>query len=197
MLFLPTYFSPICQFQKLITAESIVFEVFDNYQKQTYRTRFNIYSPNGIQLLNIPIKHQKGIRQKTKDVRIDNSCQWQKNHLKSLQNAYRSSPYFEFYEDDLLPLYQNKCNFLLDFLLKTQELSFDMLQLDINYKKTTSYQVDYTEQHDYRHLALTKSKQTFATDPYKQVFDDKHGFLPNLSILDLVFNEGPNALSFL
>lgn len=197
MLFQPTYFSPIYQFQKLVNENEVLFEVQDNYQKQTYRTRLNIATPNGIQLLTIPIKHNKGIRQKTKEVRIDNTYRWQRKHLKSLQTAYRSSPYFEFYEDEITPLYEKPHKHLLDFLFLTQELSFELLQIDSNYSKTTEYEPDYTKSLDFRFLAEAKSKQKFEVAPYKQVFEDKHAFIPNLSILDLLFNEGPNALSLL
>ena len=197
MIFQPTYFSPIAQFQKLVLADSVVFEVFDNYQKQTYRNRFNIYSPNGLQSLSIPILHNNGIRQRTKDVKIENSFPWQKNHFKSLENAYRSSPYFEFYEDDIAPLYEKSQKFLIDFLLKTQELSLEMLQLSDSFSKTTTYELSYPENQDFRFLALAKSKNTYTSKVYKQVFDNKYGFIPNLSILDLIFNEGPNTISIL
>jgi len=197
MIFQPTYFSPIAQFQQWVKAEHVIFEVFDNYQKQTYRNRFKIYSPNGLQALSIPILHNNGIRQLTKDVKIENSFPWQKNHFKSLENAYRSSPYFEFYEDDIVPLYEKPQTFLLDFLLQTQELSLEMLQIESDFSKTTAYKLAYPDQQDYRFLADAKSKKNYTTKAYKQVFDNKHGFIPNLSILDLVFNEGPNAISIL
>ncbi len=197
MLFQPTYFSPICQFQKLLKAENVLFEVCDNFQKQTYRTRLKIYTPNGIQTLHIPIKHKKGIRQKTKDVEIEYSFRWQRKHFKSLQNSYRSSPYFEFYEDDLAPLYEKHYKYLLDFLLATQELSFEMLQIEVPYLKTTTYKTKYLEGKDFRFLENAKNKQEFTVSEYTQVFDEKHGFISNLSILDLLFNEGPNAISVL
>lgn len=197
MLFQPTYFSPIYQFQKLVKADEVLFEIQDNYQKQTYRTRLNIATPNGIQALTIPIKHNKGIRQKTKEVRIDNTYRWQRKHLKSLQTAYRSSPYFEFYEDEIIPLYERPHKFLLDFLFITQELSFELLQLDIDYLKTSQYDLNYPQHLDVRYLAEAKKNQEFEVKPYKQVFESKHSFIPNLSILDLLFNEGPNALSLL
>ena len=197
MLFQPTYFSPIYQFQKLVNAEEVVFEVHDNFQKQTYRTRVKIYTPNGVQSLVIPIKHNKGIRQKTKDIRVDTSIKWQHKHFKSLQNSYRSSPYFEYYEDELVPLYEKKYDFLLDFLFETQEVCFEMLQVDCAYVKTNQYEIDCEKNIDFRFLAEAKSKQIFDVVAYKQVFEAKHGFIPNLSILDLLFNEGPNAMSFL
>ncbi|HIP48438.1 MAG TPA: hypothetical protein EYG92_05675 [Lutibacter sp.] len=197
MLFQPTYFSPIIQFEKVVQVEKCIFEIHDNYQKQTYRTRLSIYTPQGRQDLIIPIKHKKGIKLMTKEIEIDNSYKWQRLHFKSLQNFYRSSPFFEFYEDDLAPLYEKQEKYLLDLLLKTQELSFEMLQLEFEIKKTTKYLVDYPINQDFRFLDNPKLSidQTFRK--YIQVFDAKHGFIPNLSILDLIFNEGPNAVNIL
>ena len=197
MIFQPTYFSPIYQFQQLVNADNIVFEVCDSYQKQSYRTRLNIYSPNGVQSLIIPIKHQSGIKQLTKDIKIENTYKWQRNHLKSLQNSYRSSPFFEFYEDDLITLYKKEEKFLLDFLLKSQELAFEMLQIEPSISKTTQFIKEYTKEKDFRFLDSPKIKKKFNLNHYTQVFIDKHGFLPNLSILDLLFNEGSNAISLL
>jgi hypothetical protein len=197
MIFQPTYFSPIYQFQKLVNADEVFFEVQDNYQKQSYRTRLKIYTPNGLQSLVIPIKHQKGVRLLTKDVEIEYAFDWQKKHLKSLQNSYRSSPYFEYYEDDIMPIYKKKEKYLIDFLFKTQELSFEMLQIDVNYQKTKEYIPKYPKDQDFRFLNDPKLKEVFPIKKYTQVFEGKHGFIPNLSILDLLFNEGPNAISLL
>ncbi len=198
MIFQPTYFSPISQYQQIVKADKVVFEVFDNYQKQTYRSRFKIFSANGLLNLSIPVKYSNHPRSKTRDVLIDSSFKWQLNHWRSLKNAYQSSPYFEFYEDDLAPFYEKEQKFLLDFLLKTQELVFDMLQLDIKPEFTETYVVDYQEYTDFRALANAKNPhESYNRKEYKQVFDNKYGFLPNLSILDLIFNEGPNALLFL
>jgi len=197
MIFQPTYFSPIYQFQKLVSADEVFFEVHDNYQKQSYRTRLKIYTPNGLQSLVVPIKHQKGVRLLTKDVEIEYAYDWQKKHLKSIQNSYRSSPYFEYYEDDIMPIFQKKEKYLLDFLLKTQELSFEMLQLDIDYQKTKEHLPEYPKGKDFRFLENPKLKEDFPVKKYTQVFEIKHGYIPNLSILDLLFNEGPNAISLL
>ena len=103
----PTYFPSIVQMVAMAQADKIVFEVEDNYQKQTYRNRAYIAHSNGKLTLNVPIKHSKnGGRQKTKEVHVENSFPWQSQHWKSLQTAYRTSPFFEFYEDDLAPLFQ-------------------------------------------------------------------------------------------
>jgi len=198
MIFQPTYFSPIIQFKKLVNVEKCLFEIQDNYQKQTYRTRFSIYTPQGKQDLYIPVKHQKGVKLMTKEIEIENRYKWQRKHFKSLQNSYRSSPFFEYYEDDLAPIFEKEEKYLLDFLLKTQELSFDMLQLDMEVNKTEEYLIDYPKEHDFRFLENPKLKfDKTIFNKYTQVFETKHGFISNLSILDLLFNEGPNAVSLL
>ena len=175
--------------------ENISFEVEDNFQKQTYRTRCYIYSPNGKQLLNVPVLNANS-SQKTKDVLIDTSFNWQKQHLKSLEAAYRSSPYFEFYKDELQVVFKKSPRFLLDFNLNCQDLMIDLLQLEKSYTKTTAFHKD-PEIKDLRFLANAKSKVAYKLEPYTQVFTEKHGFIENLSILDLLFMEGPNALNYL
>lgn len=197
MLFLPTYFAPIWQYITLFQNESFVFEVEDNFQKQTYRNRCYIYAANGRLQLNVPIIRTKGMGpQKTKDIHIDNSYPWQKQQLKTLQSAYRSSPYFEFYEDDLLPLFETKQAFLQDFNLKCHAFIMDAIQEDIPFTKTTEYLKEPALK-DGRGLAIPKYKLNTEFKPYTQVFDNKHGFISNLSILDLLFMEGPNAVSYL
>ncbi len=196
MIFQPTYFSPIYQFKQLLQADEVTFEVFDNYQKQSYRNRFHIFNSNGFLSLSIPIRHNNAKRLLTKDALIENDFDWQKNHFRSLKNSYQSSPYFEYYEDDIAPFYEKPQKYLLDFLLKTQELSLELLQAEVSFSKTTSYK-DYPKEEDFRFMANAKLKQDFSFSKYKQVFEEKHGFIPSLSILDLIFNEGPNAISFL
>ena len=195
MIIHPTYFSPIVHYVAITNADDIVFEVEDNYQKQTYRTRCYIFGANGRQLLNIPIQHNK--RRKTKDIKIDTSFQWYKQHIKAMQIAYRSSPYFEFYEDDILQLFENTPLFLLDFTLKCQDKILELLPLEIDYTTTKTYALEYKNTPDARFLADAKLKKQYHFDNYTQVFSDKLGFVENLSILDLLFMEGPNALNYL
>ena len=194
----PTLFSPIIQYVVLANAESIDFEMEDNFQKQTYRNRYVIYGANGEQTLTVPIMHRlKGAKLKTKDIKIDYSTDWCKLHIRSLQSAYRSSPFYEFYEDDILLLFYKKHKYLIDLNLDSFDRINECLQVNFNYKKTNEYQQGIDKDQDYRFLANAKSKQHFILPEYTQVFDDKHGFIPNLSILDLIFNEGPNALMYL
>ena len=195
-LFLPTYFSPISQYIAIVNSDEVLFEVEDNYQKQTYRNRCYIYSPNGKQLLNIPTKHTaNSLKKKTKDTLVDNSVSWQKQHLKSIQIAYRNSPFFEFYEDELLPILTKEYKYLLDVNIDTYLFITDALQLNQNYLKTEEYVISPKD--DYRFLANAKQEHKYHFSPYIQMFDDKFGFIKNLSIVDLLFMEGPNTISFL
>lgn len=196
LLIHPTYFPSVSHFVAMAQADSLTFEVDDNYQKQTGRNRMLIYSPNGVQLLNIPIKHSKAAHQKTRDVRIENAFDWQKQHFKSLEAAYRSSPFFEFFEDAFVPIFSQKHEFLLDLNLTCIELVAKCLGMPFNYQKTEEYFHDAAGFDDYRKLANGK-KDPAVFEAYTQVFSDKHGFINNLSILDLLFNEGRHALDYL
>ncbi len=192
----PTYFPSISHFVAMAKADSITFETEDNFQKQTNRNRMYIYSPNGIQLLNIPVKHSKVAHQKFKDVRIENAFDWQKNHFKSLEAAYRTSPFFEYFEDDIRPIFEKKHDFMMDLNFQTMEIVMDCLGIPFNYDKTTEYFHEVADKTDFRHLANGK-KDASQFEPYTQVFEEKHGFLNNLSILDLLFNEGRYAVDYL
>jgi hypothetical protein len=194
----PTYFPSISHFSAMLQAEKITFEVEDNFQKQTNRNRAYIYSPNGMQLLNIPIKHTKGAYQKTKDLRIDSDFDWQKQHFKSLETAYRSSPFFEFFEDDIHSFFDKKHKFLLDVNFETFDIVSKCLRKKLDYSTSTEYLQDISAERivDFRFLANGK-KDTSSFEKYKQVFDDKHGFINNLSVLDLLFNEGKFTVDYL
>ncbi len=196
-LFIPTYFAPISQYAAIYKSKTIVFEVEDNYQKQTYRNRCYIYGANGKLALNIPVKHQtKEGRKKTKDTLIENDFPWQQQHFKSLQSAYRSSPFFEFFEEDLLKIFNKQYTFLQDLNIDTHLFVTDALQIEETFIKTNHYELTPKEI-DFRALAIAKKGIEIEMDTYIQMFDDKYGFIPNLSILDLLFMEGPNTISFL
>ena len=195
----PCYFGPISFFVALTKANQVIFENEDNYQKQTYRNRMNVYGANGKLLLNIPIRHtgDKSQHQKYREVRIENDFQWQKQHWRSLETIYRTSPFFEFYEDDFRPLYEKKYDFLLDFNYDCLKLALDCLQMEVNYEKTTEY-LKEPPVIDGRPLVNAKGdKGKYSFEPYPQVFEAKFGYLEDLSIVDLIFNEGPNAFNYL
>ena len=180
----------------VVNGNDLILEVDDSFQKQTNRTRTYIYSPNGTQTLTIPVKHANGFGQKTKDVKIENDFDWQKQHLKSLEAAYRSSPFFEYFEDELIPIFSKKHTFLLDLNFESLELCFKLLRLEKSYKKTVEYFREPKNTLDYRTLVDGKKDQS-EFDNYSQVFKTKFGFINNLSVLDLIFNDGKFALDYL
>jgi hypothetical protein len=192
----PSYFPSISTFVAIAQSDLVTFEMDDNFQKQTNRNRMYIYSPNGIQLLNIPIKHSKTAHQKTKEVKLETAFDWQKQHFKSLEAAYRTSPFFEYFEDDILPIFQKKHTFLMDLNIETMVIVSKCLGLKLDYNETDEYFHIVTDKIDLRNLVNGK-KDTSVFEPFTQVFGEKYGYLNNLSILDLLFNEGRYALDYL
>ncbi len=193
----PTYLPSIANFVAMLKADLVRFEVHDNYQKQTYRNRTCIYAANGKLLLNIPVHHTQNNRQLYKDIKIAYTSNWQSLHWKSIQSAYYGSPFFEFYADDLQPLFEKQEPFLMDFNMKCFNVILDCLQLKLNIQTSTAFEKHPKHHIDLRGLVNHRKELPQNFEPYKQVFDDKHGFLPNLSILDLLFNEGPMTLKYL
>jgi hypothetical protein len=198
LLIHPSYFPSISHCVAMAQSERTLFEMEDNFQKQTNRNRTYIYSPNGIQLLNVPVKHSKETHQKTKEIKIENGFNWQKQHFKSLEAAYRTSPFFEFFEDEIRPIFEKKHHFLMDLNFESMEFVTKCMRMKLDYETTLEYfqDVDSNLILDLRTLVDGK-KDKSQFDSYTQVFDDKHGFLTNLSILDLLFNEGKYALDYL
>lgn len=193
------YFGSIHFFKEVVQHDAILIEKQENFQKQTYRNRQYIYGANGKLMLNLPVKHSKSsTRKKYTDCELENAFKWQELHFKSLETAYRTSPYFEFYEDDIVPLFQNKYTRLFDFNLDCFRTAADLLNLDLEIQFTSTYREDYeTPDADFRYLIDAKSPTTQDFDSYHQVFENKHGFIPNLSILDLIFNLGPESITYL
>lgn len=180
----------------MLKFDVVYFEVCDNYQKQSYRNRTEIYGANGKLALTVPVSYSQKNRQLYKDVKIANEEQWQLQHLKSLQSAYSMSPFFEFYIDDLIPLFEKQFDYILDFNLKCFEVLSECLQLNISLKQTAFFEKTPTDKTDFRNL-VKRNFEVNSLQPYTQVFTEKHGFIPNLSILDVLFNEGPNAELYL
>ncbi|EIJ39255.1 MULTISPECIES: WbqC family protein [Galbibacter] len=195
----PTYFPSVAHWIEINkAAENLIFEKEDNYQKQTYRNRTYIYSPNGIQMLSIPIKHNKNkAHQKYKDVELETNFDWKKQHWKSIQTAYRTSPFFEFYEDEFAPFFEKQHKFLYDMNMESIEILADCFQIELDFSFTTEFEKEISGVLDNRHLAKAKEEKNYNFDVYTQVFDDKHGFIENLNGLDLLFNEGTNASNYL
>ncbi len=193
------YFGPISHFKELMNVSKVWLENEDNFQKQTYRNRMYIYGANGKLSLNIPIKHlpktEVKVHQKYTDVKIDNDSKWQSIHWKSLKSAYQTSPFFEFYEDDLITLFKTEFTYLYEFNYNCFLKVLECLQLDLDFEKTKKYEKTPIDKVDLRHLS--NAKQDNSIPEYIQVFQEKHGFISNLCILDLLFNEGPNAVEYL
>lgn len=183
----------------MITQNEICWEIWDNFQKQTHRNRAYICTDRGRLMLNIPIQHvgKNQGRQLYKDVKVENDYNWQRQHWRTLQTAYRTSPYFEFYEDDIAPLYTKTYTHLLDYNLKSIEIICSCLQLDMPNLRTEKFELQPAPILDMRYLVDAKRKVEFVQPAYVQVFGDRHGFIENTSVLDLLFNEGTNALSYL
>ena len=193
----PNYFPNIHQFTKIIKASNILFEVSDNYQKQTFRNRTYIYGANGKLGLFIPVIHTHNNRELFRDIKISYDSDWMALHLKSLQSAYRSSPYFEYFEDDFIALYSKKEKFLVDFNIKCLQLILECLDININHSFTKKYTKNSLDTIDLRDFSIARKENNIELKKYIQVFDSKHGFISNLSILDLLFNEGNNSLNLI
>ena len=196
-LFSSYYFAPISYYSELIQNATIYQDIHENFVKQTYRNRCYILSSNGVQSLTIPIVN--GNKKKPiKDVQISYDENWQKIHWKSIEAAYRNSPYFEFYEDHFHPFYQEKKPyFLIDFNELLEQKIINLLDLSVTIKKTTAYIDNQLIENDYRTSFAPKIKSYFLFKKYIQVFEDRNKFAANLSIFDLLCNEGPNATYYL
>lgn len=195
-LLYPTYFPNVASYIVMTQAEEFVFEVKDSYQKQTYRNRCYIYGANGKLGLHIPVKYSQKNRQNTNEILIDNSSNWQSTHWKSLESSYKGSPFFEYYQDELISLFNKKKDCLLAFNFECIEVINSCLNLRIDYLKSLEFNKE-KQQNEYRHLVNARKEFDVKINPYIQVFQEKHGFINNLSILDLMFNEGPNTKSYL
>ena len=193
MVFPVFYFGPVSYFSNLIQSENYKLEAFENFPKQTYRNRCYIQGANGKLRLAVPTKHN-GARL-MKDIQLADDYNWQKEHFKSLVSAYKSSPYFEYYEDDLAPVFEPKEKYLLDLNLKTLEFIYSKLKLSLKFDLTKTYQ-NVDEDSDYRNKFNAKVEPEGNFPEYTQVFGEKFDFMPDLSILDLLFNEGPKSLDY-
>ncbi|HEY1011023.1 WbqC family protein [Daejeonella sp. JGW-45] len=186
------YFSAILQ-----NKDQIIIENAENFEKQTYRNRASIHSPNGKLDLIIPVIKGSKNHTKVKDVKISYDFKWQRLHLLSLQTCYRSSAYFEFYEDDLSPFYEKKWKYLFDFNEELLEMMFRFLKIKVQYGYSNEFQKDYPKHLDFRHSIHPKHSRPDNVKRYFQVFEERNGFLPNLSIADLIFNQGPQSSKYL
>lgn len=194
----PLFYLPALElFSELRRCDNALIERYEHFPKQTYRNRAMIYSPQGSHALVVPVVRGSKVHTKVKDVRISYDFDWQRLHWLSLQTSYRRSAYFEYYEDDFAPFYQKQWKFLFDYNYELFTLLVRLLKMNMPAGFTESYEVSYPEMSDYRGNIHPKREAVREFKPYFQVFEDRHGFIPGLSIVDLLFNQGPQSLSYL
>ncbi len=191
----PCYFAPISHWKEIISG-NILWELNLNFNKQTLRNRTYIYGPNKKLSLSIPVKHSNNYFT-LENAFIENDFKWQKDHWKSIQSAYKSSPFFEFYEDGLKNLYFKNYNKLSVFNIECTKLVYQWLDIETKLNFTKSFKEKYSNNIDLRDMAEKNFEDKFIGKEYIQVFSEKYGFKNNLSILDLIFNQGPNSISYL
>ncbi|MCK9628171.1 MAG: WbqC family protein [Bacteroidales bacterium] len=196
--YLSTAYLPPVAYIKVIAGKSVTFiEKFENYQKQSYRNRCYIYSANGPLPLIIPIV-RGGDSRSISQVRIDYSKEWQKQHWRAIFSAYNTSPFFDYYKDDIYPFYCSREPYLLDFNASILNAILELIGLDARPEFTSLYRETVGDL-DLRDMIHPKREDESENKygQYHQVFAHKYGFLKNLSIIDLLFNEGPNAITYL
>jgi len=202
------YLPPIDYFRVIKRFQEWEIEQFENYQKQSYRSRCHIYSANGLLPLIIPVDRSCGLSLPIKEIRIDNSKEWQKQHWRAIVSAYNSTPYFEYFKDDLEPFYSKRFNFLFDFNTQLLRQLMDILGIKQEIKFTGSFRNEFSDCREYDYCDfrntihpkrdLTQNQKELILTPvcengnnrYHQLFSEKFGFIDNLSIIDLIFNEG-------
>ncbi len=196
ILIYPTYLPNIWTMAAFLQADELVLEQHGNYQKQTYRNRTIIYGANGKQSLTIPVNFTHNNRQLYSEVLISGRTSWQLNHWRSLQSAYNTSAYFEFYKDRFEAFYLRQFGSIMDVSMASIELICSCLEIELSWKWSDRYDKN-PRGSDLRFLVNSRKEKLPETHTYFQVFSEKHGFLSNLSTIDLIFNEGPNALPYL
>ena len=194
-----TYFGPVQWFQKLHRAEHVMIEQWESFQKQTYRNRCLIATTNGVQALTVPVEKSAAC---IKEIRISDHGNWRHLHWNALQSAYGESPFFEYYQDDIRPFFEKRWTFLLDFNEAIRRKMCELIDIAPSVTFTTAYITDPQALvvNDYRTVINPKhpaQDDDFETKAYYQVYQMKHGFQENLSILDLLFNMGPESIFYL
>ena len=200
-----TYFGPVQWYQKLNRYDEVLIEHCDNYQKQTYRNRCLIATTNGVQALTVPVSiEERGERREERYIKISDHGNWRHQHWQAIISAYGDSPFFQYYEDDLRPFFTQRWAYLYDFNEAIRQKMCELIDICPKVNFTTDYLVPSTshlsELSDFREAINPKHPQAdldFISRPYYQVYQGKHGFLPNLSILDLLCNMGPESIYFL
>lgn len=191
------YFAPCIFYKKVNKISHVEFDLYENWQKMSFRNRCIIMGAAGPVTLSIPLEEGRSQRRLTRDVRIANSYPWQSQHWKTIMSCYNRSPWFEFYRDELESLFKMEVNFLVDWNLACWNWAIKKLGMQVSTGTTSQYQAkgEVTKCLDLRNKILPKSIMQEFPDPvvYRQVFEERTGFVPHCSILDLLFCEGKNA----
>ena len=194
------YLAPIDYYIALSQSDNVLIEQHDHFEKQTYRNRCRILTSNGPMDLVVPIIRPKE-KCPTKDILISYQEKWQQTHWRAIESAYNSSPFFEYYKEDFEPFFTQKINYLIDLNNGLMETLLQLIHLPVNYQLTDTYkkkeEVVSQGIEDQRKAFHPKQTDKIVTKPYYQVFDQKFGFQGGLSIIDLLFNLGPESLIYL
>lgn len=194
-----TYFGPVQWYQKLYRSDEVQIERYESFLKQTYRNRCLIATTQGVQALTVPVEHHNC--QFIRDLRISDHGNWRHLHWNALQSAYGESPFFEYYQDDIRPFFEKHWTFLFDFNEEIREKMCELIDIQPKVSSTSKFVAQHTDSiKDYRNVITPKHPvpdSDFVSKPYYQVYQQKNGFLPNLSILDLLFNMGPESIFYL
>lgn len=197
VLFSTAYLPPVEYFSAISGVNNILIESEENYLKQTYRNRCYILSAHGPQLLSVPVFLGSLHKTRVKDIRIDYSKRWQQVHLRAMTTSYNSSPYFEFYIESIEQIITKNHNFLIDLNMELMKRVLEILQINKNICYTTEFEPAGDMQYDFRYNISPKSESNFTGKPYSQVFSIGKGAGSRLSVVDLIFNMGPDAVNFL
>jgi len=194
------YFPPVQYFARIMRAGKVKIEVHESYHKQTYRNRCIIYSANGPLSLTVPVEQGSFHKIPISELRIDNSRKWQQTHLRAINTAYRSAAFFEFYFDELERFFTQGFENILDLNKELLNSLLELLGIERSIGQTEYFMKEYPGADDFRYTIKPKNQEDFPdfnTPEYFQVFSPKYGFLKDLSILDLIFNMGPEAYNYL
>lgn len=200
LLLTTAYFPPVPYFSAIAQAQSAYIEQYENFGKQSYRNRCEIMTANGVIPLTVPVAKANS-KTLIKDLRIVYSTPWQKLHFRSIESAYKNSPYYEYYIEDFIPFFERKETFLLDLNNSILETVLNCLKLPADIKYTDDYIVQgnplYTDLRTAIHPKASHRTPgaDFPVHPYRQTFSDRSPFVPSLSVLDLLFCCGPDSKS--
>lgn len=198
MLLPLAYLPPVQYFAILVAADEVWIEQHETYPKQTFRNRCEIYSANGKLPLSIPVEKINGNHTMTRDIRISDHQNWQAAHWRAIRSAYANSPFFLYYQDEILPFYQKKFTGLLEFNLEILQKIMELTGTGKRLKLTQKFEKHPEGILDFRREITPKKGFTFfQLDSYYQTFEEKHGFIPGLSVIDLLFNLGEESLDYI